>query len=269
VLGSGGRGESLLAPDQDNAVIIDDAYEGDLDSNDDWFTVWGGHLNRILDEAGIPYCKGGVMVKNRAWRKRLAGWRRQVDAWVANPKPENLLNVDIFFDFAPVLGAESLAWELRSHALDDAKRARVLIRAMAESAGAHGGALGAFSSLFGGFRKDERGRTDMKAGALLGLVSGARVMALAHRVEATSTPERLIEASEKAGAGQADARLLLDIHELVLRLVLTQQIEDIQAGVQPSNAIDTSRLGRDQRKTLRHALERLELMTEMVQGVLK
>jgi DNA polymerase-3 subunit epsilon/CBS domain-containing protein len=264
VLGSGGRGESLLAPDQDNAVIIDDAYQGDLDADDDWFTVWAGHLNRLLDEAGIPLCKGGVMAGNRDWRKRLAGWREQVNRWVANPKPENLLNVDIFFDFAPVLGADTLAWKLRAHALDDAGRARVLIRALAEASGGRGGALG----LFGGFRKDKRGRTDLKAGALLALVSGARVMALAHHVAATATPERLFQASEKAGAGAADARMLVDIHERVLRLILTQQIEDIAAGIPPSNAVDTATLGRDQRKALKHAVERLDLMAEMVKGVL-
>jgi len=265
VLGSGGRGESLLAPDQDNAVIVEDGYAGDLSAADDWFAVWAGHMNRLLHEAGIPYCKGGVMARNRAWRKTLAEWCAQVDAWVDNPKPENLLNVDIFFDFAPVLGAPSLAARLRAHALDDAGRARVLIRAMAENAGARGAPLG----VFGGFRKDDRGRTDLKAGALLALVSGGRVMALAHHVEATATPERILRASEKAGAGASDARMLSDIHELVLRLILTQQIEDVAAGIPPSNAVDTGRLGRDQRKTLKHAVERLELMDEMVKGVLR
>ncbi|HSF94501.1 MAG TPA: DUF294 nucleotidyltransferase-like domain-containing protein [Thermohalobaculum sp.] len=264
VLGSGGRGESLLAPDQDNAVIVDDAYGGDLDAAEDWFTLWAGHLNRLLDEAGIPYCKGGVMARNRAWRKRLAGWCRQVDAWVANPKPENLLNVDIFFDFAPVLGDTSLAARLRAHALDDAERARVLIRAMAEASGAHGGAVG----MFGGFRKDERGRTDLKAGALLALVSGARVMALARHVEATATPDRLLQSSAKAEAGASDARMLVEIHAMVLRLILTQQIADIRAGVPPSNAVDTGQLGRDQRKALKHAIDQLQLMDEMVRGVL-
>jgi DNA polymerase-3 subunit epsilon/CBS domain-containing protein len=264
VLGSGGRGESLLAPDQDNAVIIDDGYQGDLDAGDDWFTVWAGHLNRLLDEAGIPLCKGGVMARNRAWRKTLAEWRRQVDSWVANPEPENLLNVDIFFDFAPVLGSDALAWQLRAHALDDAERARVLIRAMAEKTGEYGTPVG----FFGGFRKDERRRTDLKAGALLVLVSGARVMALAHHVGATATAERLMQASERAGGGAADARMLVDIHQLVLRLILTQQIADIAAGIPPSSAIDTGALGRDQRKTLKQALERLELMAEMVRGVL-
>jgi DNA polymerase-3 subunit epsilon/CBS domain-containing protein len=264
VLGSGGRGESLLAPDQDNAVIIEDGYAGDLDAADDWFTVWAGHLNRLLDEAGIPYCKGGVMAKNRAWRMTLSEWCVKADSWVANPKPENLLNVDIFFDFAPVLGTDSLAWKLRTHALYDAERARVLIRAMAEKTGAHGGAVG----MFGGFRKDDRGRTDLKAGALLALVSGARVMALAHHVEATATPERLREASAKAGAGAEDTRLLIEIHEMVLRLILAQQIDDIAAGVAPSNSVDTGRLDRNQRKALKQALDRLNLMDEMVRAVL-
>jgi DNA polymerase-3 subunit epsilon/CBS domain-containing protein len=264
VLGSGGGGEGLLAPDQDNAVIVDDGYQGDLDAADDWFTVWAGHLNRLLDEAGIPYCKGGVMARNRAWRRRLGEWCARVDAWVANPKPENLLNVDIFFDFAPVLGDTSLAARLRAHALDDAERARVLIGAMAEAAGGHGGAVG----MFGGFRKDARGRTDLKGGALLSLVSGARVMALAQHVAATATPERLFQASAKAGAGAADARMLVDIHAMVLRLILAQQIADIREGVPPSNAIDTGRLGRDERKALKQAIDRLDLMDEMVRGVL-
>jgi DNA polymerase-3 subunit epsilon/CBS domain-containing protein len=245
-------------------VIVDDGYQGDLDAADDWFTVWAGHLNRLLDEAGIPYCKGGVMARNRAWRRRLGEWCARVDAWVANPKPENLLNVDIFFDFAPVLGDTSLAARLRAHALDDAERARVLIGAMAEAAGGHGGAVG----MFGGFRKDARGRTDLKGGALLSLVSGARVMALAQHVAATATPERLFQASAKAGAGAADARMLVDIHAMVLRLILAQQIADIREGVPPSNAIDTGRLGRDERKALKQAIDRLDLMDEMVRGVL-
>ena len=163
-----------------------------------------------------------------------------------------------------MLGSEALAWELRAHALDDAGRARVLIRAMAESTGEHSVARG----LFGGFRKDKHGRTDLKAGALLALVSGARVMALAHNVRATSTPERLMQASEQAGAGAADARMLIDIHEMVLRLILTQQIEDIAAGIPPSSAVDMARLGRDQRKTLKQAVERLDVMAEMVRGVM-
>lgn len=265
VLGSGGRGESLLAPDQDNAVIVADGYKGDLGAADDWFTVWGGQLNRILDEAGIPLCKGGVMVRNRPWRRTLSEWFAQVDRWAATPEPENLLNVDIFFDFQPVLGDPELAARLREHALARASESPVLIRALSEAVGQRGTAVG----LFGGFRKDEKGRTDLKAGGLLPIVSGARAMALAQRVAATSTPERLLGAVENAGTGGADARHPVDIHGMLLRLVLNQQIADIREGIPPSNAVDTAGLDRDQRKTLKHALDELALIDEMVRGVLR
>ncbi len=265
VLGSAGRGESLLAPDQDNAVIVDDSYTGDLEAPDDWFALWGTRLNRLLDEAGIPLCKGGVMVQNRAWRKTLAEWRAQVAAWAAHPEPEALLNVDIFYDFAPVLGRRDLAAALRADALEAVAGAPLLIHALAENVAHHGAALG----LFGGFRKDERGRTDLKTGALLPLVSGARVLALAFRVEATATPERLLGATERAGLGRIDAETLVEVHEMVLRLILRQQIADISAGIPPSNAIDTAALSRRERKALRHGLEQLDLVAEMVKAVLE
>lgn len=271
VLGSGGRGESLLAPDQDNAVIVDDSYEGDLDSPEDWFTLWGGHLNRILDEAGIPLCKGKVMVRERAWRRTLSEWTAHVDGWVANAQPASLLNADIFYDFVPVLGDTALAVALREHAVAAARDAPLMIKALTEATGVHGQAAGAIGGLMGGFKKDERGRTDLKEGGLLALVTGARAMALAFGIEATATPERLTESNARAGLGgdSADAKLLIDIHAMVLRRILEQQIDDIRAGIPPTSAVDTGAMGRDERKVLKQAIDRLAMIDEMVRAVLK
>ncbi|MBZ0216286.1 MAG: DUF294 nucleotidyltransferase-like domain-containing protein, partial [Fimbriimonadaceae bacterium] len=56
VLGSGGRGESLLAMDQDNALVYTaNDTTGDIDA---WFAKLGGRVADILDVAGVPYCKG-------------------------------------------------------------------------------------------------------------------------------------------------------------------------------------------------------------------
>jgi DNA polymerase-3 subunit epsilon/CBS domain-containing protein len=68
VLGSAGRGESLLAMDQDNAVIFEDS--ADVAAADRWFAELGAHVADILHEVGVPYCKGGVMAKNPQWRAR-------------------------------------------------------------------------------------------------------------------------------------------------------------------------------------------------------
>lgn len=63
VLGSGGRGESQLIPDQDNALVHDGA-----DADDPWFAELGRRASDMLAMAGIPYCKGRVMASNGAWR---------------------------------------------------------------------------------------------------------------------------------------------------------------------------------------------------------
>jgi signal-transduction protein with cAMP-binding, CBS, and nucleotidyltransferase domain/DNA polymerase III epsilon subunit-like protein len=269
VLGSGGRGESLLAPDQDNALVIDDAYEGDLDSESDWFTLFAARINEILAQAGIPLCKGGVMARNRPFRRRLAEWREQIDEWASNPEPQALLNVDIFYDFMPAAAgggdrAQALSARLREAATERARTAMSLSRTMAEQAMQRRAPL----NLFGRIRTDDEGRVDLKAGALFPIVAGARAMALRHGVTATATAERLHEATRRAGTGDVDATTLADIHRFVTRLVLAQQIADIQAGRAPSTRVAVKELNDADRDRLREALTHIDVVGEATRAVL-
>ena len=102
VLGSAGRGESQLAADQDNAIVYAQGSEGGPE--DRYFEALAGHMSGILDAAGVPLCKGGVMARNRDWRKSVADWQATIDGWVRRQRPQDLLNVDIFFDAVPVHG---------------------------------------------------------------------------------------------------------------------------------------------------------------------
>lgn len=265
VLGSGGRGESLLAPDQDNALVISDGWKGDLDSPDDWFTRFAVRMNTILDEAGVPFCKGGVMAMRRPFRRRVSEWKAEIDKWTASNRPENLLNVDIFYDFQLVHGWFSLGDTVRNHATQAVRHATTLLMALGEQAANHGLPLG----LFGRFRTDDQGRIDMKGGALLPIVSGARVMALRHGIAALSTPKRLQEAAAAAGTAETDIRLLVDIHGFVLRLILEQQIADIAVGIPPSNRVDLKRLSTEDKKRLKNAFDHLGLLKDTVRDVLK
>ena len=72
VLGSAGRGESLLAMDQDNALVFAEGAPGGRE--DRWFEEFAIHITDILHEVGVPYCKGGVMAKNADWRGSVATW---------------------------------------------------------------------------------------------------------------------------------------------------------------------------------------------------
>ena len=244
VLGSGGRGESLLAADQDNALI----HDAETDDHE-WFAELGKRASETLDAAGIPFCRGQVMAMNRNLRHNLAGWREEVDFWVRNPAPEALLNADIFYDFQPVAGDYALAVALRD-AATELGRDPGFIRALSGTAARRGSAL----NIFGRFRQ-EGGRVDLKRGGLLPIVSGGRVLALRLGAKATATPDRWRVAVEQGFVRREDFARIDDAHEMILELILSQQIADLAAGHAPGTAVEVRRLLGLSRERLKQALK--------------
>lgn len=231
VLGSAGRGESLLAADQDHALV----HDGTAD-DDPWFEKFGLHCAAILDQIGIPFCRGDVMASNRECRHNLQGWRKRIDLWVASDDDVALLNADIFFDFRPVYGDMELAAKLRALAAE-LGRAPMFLKRLAASIGRFEPQL----NLFGGM-KTKGGRLDLKRGALLPIVSGARVLALSLGSTALETEMRW-EAARKAGRVSADDLLrIADAHDMALRLMLAQQLADIAKGRAPGSEVEVKRL---------------------------
>ncbi|HSH99369.1 MAG TPA: DUF294 nucleotidyltransferase-like domain-containing protein [Reyranella sp.] len=258
VLGSAGRGESLLAPDQDNALI----HEGGP-ADDAWFAAFAEHLNRLLDAAGVPYCKGGVMAKNPAYRLSLAAWYAKVDGWIARPQPEALLGVDIFYDFVGLLGDRRLAGELRQYAMRAAGHSPTFLRLLAAAAEE----VPRATDLLGRLRTRE-GRIDLKLHGLFPIVATARIAALAWGSTATGTDARLAEAAAKGALAEDAARSLIEARAIIVEAMLDQQIEDIAAGRPADNRIDPKRLGRIATSRLRKALAAAADVPELLHDVL-
>ena len=250
VLGSGGRGESLLAPDQDNAIV-----HAGTGADDPWYEEVGRRISDLLDAAGIPYCKGKVMASNSAWRHPLSGWETEIQRWLGTPDPQALLMIGIFFDFVPVHGDFALAERLRDFAVDNAAGSRLFLSLLAAQIEQHRAPLG----LLGGFRLKE-GRVDLKLGGTLPIVCAARVMALKRASQATSTAARLAALRESDAVTQDDLDAMQETQRMVTRIVLDQQIEDIDAGIVPGGRVDPRRLSRATRKALKQALKILEFL---------
>ncbi|MEX0759418.1 MAG: DUF294 nucleotidyltransferase-like domain-containing protein [Tistlia sp.] len=243
VLGSGGRGESLLSADQDNALV-----HGGSQADDAWFARLGERASAILDGAGIPYCKGGVMASRPAWRHSLEGWAETIEGWVGRAEGENLLSVDIFYDFQRVHGDAGLAEALRARAAAAARRP-MLPRMMAQELEA----LRAPLTLLGGFR-DRGDRLDLKLHGLFPIVAGARAMALRHGVAETSSAARLQAVAARGLLGEADLAGLLEARRLFMTLILDQQIRDLRAGAEPGTQVEIASLPGPLRDRLRRAL---------------
>src|SRR5690606_3020669 len=87
VLGSGGRGENFLHPDQDNGFILADYPDEEHGRIDPWFIALAERFTRQLDAVGFPFCKGNVMATNPLWRKSAPQWRHQFGLWAVRRSP--------------------------------------------------------------------------------------------------------------------------------------------------------------------------------------
>ena len=234
MLGSAARGESLLAADQDHAILFADGGDGPSDKA--WFMELGGHVADILDAAGIPYCSGGVMSRHGEWCRSLAEWRQAIGRWVRRGNPRDLLNVDIFFDFEPVHGSAALAGQLQVALAGRATRRGDFLKLLARNVANHGGGR----TILGGL-KTENGRFNMKRHLSLPLVETLRVLAISRGVTARSSAARAAALAARNDIPPEVGRLGEDV-AVVQRLVLRQQIADIAAGRQPGSNVDLKRL---------------------------
>jgi len=258
VLGSAGRGESLLAADQDNAIVF--AKGGPGGAEDQWFALFAEHLAITLDEAGIALCKGGVMARTPSWRGSSDTWLDRVDKWVRRQRPEDLLNVDIFFDGTVVHGDADLGEMILAHAFDIARRARDFQVQLSEVSRRWRSPL----SLFGRVRVDPDSRIDLKKHGLLPICTSARALAIGCGIRERSTRERL-EAVARLGRGNpSDINALLAAHQELLRLILEQQILDGECGSSLSSRIDLRRLDGKAKTELKGALATIAIAVDLV-----
>ncbi len=261
VLGSAGRGESLLAMDQDNALVFE---RGEPDGPEDrWFAALGAHVADILNEVGVPYCKGGVMAKNPAWRGSVATWQVRVEDWIRRSRPRDLLAVDIFFDLRGVHGQIALADVLWRYAFDAARGKVEFAKLLAEASGEVEQGIGLFGNI-----RTTAGRIDLKRAGLFGIVSTARVLAIRHHVVERATPARLRGLRALDIGGERDLDALIAAQATFVELMLSQQLEDIETGKPAVNAVAVKRLSPAERARLQTALQAVRHLDDLTRDLL-
>ena len=261
VLGSGGRGESLLKPDQDNALIFQDGDPGSAE--DEWFGELGARFAEILDEAGIPFCDGGVMARNAAWRGSVETWQKRLKKWTSRPKPQSLLNVDILFDQVAVHGEREMSFHLFRDSYETGSQSIEFAKAMGEK-------LKSLPNPFGllGRLKPASNGLDLKLHGLFPLVTAARTLAIRHNIAVHSTKMRLQGLIERGmGDTQLLERLIQD-HEFILSLMLVSQERQVSAGRKPTNHVDLHSLSRIEERRLKTALTDIQYTPDLVRDLM-
>ena len=264
-LGSEGRQEQTIATDQDNGLVFaSDAPEADRPS---WLD-FARDVNEALERCGFPLCKGGVMAMNPQWCLTPREWCERFDDWIEHGSPEDLLNAAIFFDFRPLVGEPGLVAPMRDLVTRRARAVPRFLRQMAEAALRHRPPLNWLGGLD---TADEDGRAliDVKLQGTAIFVETARIYALAHGIEETSTRRRFEAAAGPMGGAASESEAWIEGFEFLqllrLRVQLGAEAAAPQATERP-NSIDVNTLNDIDRRVLKETLrlarrlqQRLEL----------
>ncbi len=261
VMGSGGRHESLLGPDQDNGMIIADYPDARHTEVDGYFQSLGERFTERLDQAGIPLCSGHVMARWPMWRKRLSEWNEQLTIWTAERRVKRVQQASILLDFHAVYGETALAEALSDRVARLLPDSGLFLDEMGALLDELPVALDRFGRLAGNNDDAPHDRAlNLKLQAVLPLVNSVRLLSLRHGVTVTDTRERLTALVVRGGLTAQRARELTAALERLQDLLLEAQCTSLREGRGADGWVDTSRLGEDQRLLLRHDLQRIRAL---------
>lgn len=269
VMGSGGRGESFLFPDQDNGFILDDYPDSEHLRIDAWFIDLGERMTRDLDAIGLPLCKGFVMATNPLWRKTLSQWKAQISLWSRKRGTTMLRLCDIFFDFKSAWGRDDLADELRRHVAETARGNHMFLREMFEDDQDHGPAIGWFGRFITMKESDAagyKGYLNLKHSGTLPLVEAMRLLCLREGLMINPTLERMQALEDRGILAKDEADYLRGAYRHISHLLLRQQIKDFQAGRPVTNFVHPRSLTRREADMLKDSFEAIRRLRDRMRG---
>jgi signal-transduction protein with cAMP-binding, CBS, and nucleotidyltransferase domain len=266
IMGSGGRGENFLFPDQDNGFILADYPDADHNRIDAFFIALAERFTNDLDRVGFPLCKGNVMASNPLWRKTESQWRHQFRYWAERRSPVAVLFADIFLDFRPIAGPAAPAEGLRVAVMETLKHYPVLLSMMCRDETSRSVALGLFGRIRRDTTGDHPGRVDLKMRGTMPLVASARLWALKSGVAETGTLARLDALAARGAIDRNDADELTAAFHHITFVLLRQQLADFHAGRKVGNFVDPDGLSRRERDVLVDSLRAIESFRKRVRA---
>ncbi len=249
--GSHARHEQTVVTDQDNALVLDGAF--DEKAHGEWFGSLARSVNEGLDACGTPLCPGGVMARNPAWRRTRSGWRQLFDGWIERPDPKALMHASLFMDMRAVAGDAAAVAAIRTQALQRMRAKDVFVALMAQNAIRTAPPLGFFRGLVVE-RGGEHGDTlDLKRGGLMPIVELARVYALAVGSDALGTVERLRAGADGGALSRSGADDLEHAFGFIAAIRARHQADQLKRGLAPDNHVPPARLSPLERTQLEAA----------------
>lgn len=265
VMGSGGRKEMLLNPDQDNGLIIADAPQSQRPECLAWFARFAERANANLDRIGYVLCPGDIMARNPQYRKPLSEWRQQIAHISTHPTHKAARWSNVMFDFDTLYGDDSLSIALRRSVLEALAKNRKLLRFMAEDDAEGRPALGLFNRLVSTIDDGDTPKIDLKRNGLRIIDDAARIFALDAGIAASSTSDRLNALMGRGALSRDFVATVSAAAEELMDTLVGHQLEQARAGETPDKQVPLESLSPQSKETLRIAMRAIKRLQERLQ----
>ncbi|MGE4319371.1 MAG: putative nucleotidyltransferase substrate binding domain-containing protein [Deferribacterales bacterium] len=255
VMGSGGRREMALDPDQDNGFIFDDEV---TDEQVDMFMKFGAKYTDALEYIGYEKCKGNVMVTNPEMALRISDWKHKISRWVANPGAMGLMWSSIIFDFDGFAGDEKLVWELRDHINQNINKSPVFLIQMLEKDSNLRIPLSMFGKFIGEKDGGHKGEINLKSSASAFIVDVVRAFTLKNGLNELNTVERVKALMRKNIISEELYLHTLEAYETIVDITLNSQIQKAEKGEEINKYVNPDELSLYNRERLKKALGQIQ-----------
>lgn len=260
--GSQARNEQAARSDQDNCLILDDAY--DEARHGEYFRALSRRVCDGLNDCGYIHCPGEMMAMTDAWRQPLHRWDGYFRQWIGTPDPQALMLTCVFFDLRLVHGEAALLDGLRAQVLGRTKGKSLFLAHMVSNALKHRPPLGLFGQITPARHGSNAGRIDLKHNGVVPVVDLARVYALAGGLSAVNSQDRLAHAGQSGEISAASARDLSEALEFLLKLRIAHQARQTAQGRAPDNFLLLQDLSSFERGHLKSAFRIVQTLQEIL-----
>ena len=218
-----------------------------------WYQELAEFVCDGLDTCGYVYCPGEIMAKTDEWRQPLAGWKQKVRRWVATPTPDAAMRVSIFFDLRSIHGVSGLCDQLQVTMLEQASSNSIFLAALAANALDVKPPLGIFRRFVLDRDGEHRDFLDLKKRGVLPITEIIRLRALANKIPAVNTQERLKALAHEKHMTIVDSRNLVDALHFIQQQRIKHQCGQILRGEKVTNFLNPKDLPKMAKEQLRDA----------------
>lgn len=275
IMGSAGRKEMLLDPEQDNGIIIDVPAKMLNDEIRNWFKTFTKHLNQRLEDLGYTLYSDDIKAKNPMFHRTLEGWREHLSEVMTTPTKEAAHWANVFMDFDTLYGDAELTENLQQHALSELQQKPGLLKMMVQDNAEWRPPIGFFNQLMpmGHFNPKggatTKGKIDIKCNGLHILTDGVRIYALRAGLRNRNTLERLTGLVMQGAMTMEYANSLRAAFEALLEKLLIHQINRAKKGQRLDKLIKPKQLSAMDSEILRMSMRVIKDFQEKLQADFK